>query len=164
MVGSLIIAGLSMTGGLAGFITYLVLFIQSYQVETGEWGTEVSSNQDYMVLFFLFLMLALCGVSLLFTTLKKKKSNVMVFSLAVAITGVVSFIYGLARLIKAYSKNKPVADYWIWVIFSAVVIAAFLTFYFLLRKAKSLEAVSEPLPEEGPTSEEENPETEPEKE
>ena len=126
MVFSIILGSLTLAGGLGGFVYYLIQFIQSYTVETGEWGTQVSSDQDLMVIFFLFLMIAIVGFSALFSAIRKKKSVMQGYTLEVSIVGLISAIYGLARLLKAYSKGKPTENYWIWLAISLAVLALFM--------------------------------------
>lgn len=133
MIAGFIIGGITAAGGLGGFITFLVKFIQSYAVSSGEWGTEVSSNEDFMVLSLLFFMLICVGAYLIFATYKGKES-LHIWSLELSIASMISFIYSLARLIRCYQKNKPVTDYWIWLSVSLVLVAIFLAYYFIRRK------------------------------
>lgn len=135
MVSGLVIGGIASAIGLGGFVTFLVLFIKSYVVEVSEWGTDVSSNADYMVLFFLFLMIALIGAYHIFTAIKKTKSTALL-TFSISVTSLISFIYGLAKLIKNYQKNKPTTDYWVWTIVSIVLCLAFLLLYIALWNAK----------------------------
>ena len=175
MVFSIILGSLTLAGGLGGFVYYLIQFIQSYTVETGEWGTQVSSDQDLMVIFFLFLMIAIVGFSALFGAIRKKKSMMQGYTLEVSIVGLISAIYGLARLLKAYSKNKPTENYWIWLAISLAVLALFMIWNnVLLRlvkkekpaenpeipaKIEENEVVNEPEEEEKAPENEATPET-----
>ena len=133
MIAGFILGGITGLAGLGGFITFLVKFIMSYTVESGEWGTEVSSNQDFMVLALLFFMLICTGAYLIYCTVKGRES-LHIWSLEIAIASLISFIYALARLIRSYQKNNPVTDYWIWLGVSLALFALFLTYYFIRRK------------------------------
>ena len=169
MVFSIILGSLTLAGGLGGFVYYLIQFIQSYTVETGEWGTQVSSDQDLMVIFFLFLMIAIVGFSTLFGAIRKKKSMMKGYTLEISIVGLISAIYGLARLLKAYNKNKPTEDYWIWLAISLAVLALFMIWNnVLLRLVKKENPAKNPEilanPEENEVNKEPESEAAPEEE
>lgn len=134
MVLGFVIGGITAGGGLAGFITFLVMFIQSYSVSTDEWGTSVSSNGDYMVASLLFFFLTCVGAYQIYRTIKGQRS-LHIWSLHLSIGSLISFIYALAMLIKAYNKGKPVNDYWVWTIVSIVLLAIFVVLYIILFKA-----------------------------
>ena len=134
MIMGFVIGGLTAAGGLGGFVTFLVKFILSYTVESGEWGAQVSSNEDFMVLALLFFMMICAGGYLIYCTFKGR-DNLHIWSLELAIASLISFVYALARLIRAYQKNKPVTDYWVWLAVSLVLLAVFIAYYLIRRKA-----------------------------
>ena len=127
-ISTYVLSGVFTAGGAFLFVYYLIDFIKSvYQYQdTYEGGSRTwdvvgfEANGDSMVIFVLGLFLLTLGIFGLIKTTKGtiNKSNLMVVLSAISM---VSFIYGLARLIRCYVKEKPVGEYWIWIIISAFV-------------------------------------------
>lgn len=45
--------------GVAIFVTFLVLFILSYSVDSGDWGMDISASKDYLVVLVSGIILVL---------------------------------------------------------------------------------------------------------
>lgn len=136
------------TGGLFCFVWYLIDYIKSFShyVETNDEGMAVATgydfNPDSMIIFVLGAFLVVLGALSLFHLYKRNYSPI--FSTNVALTIVLtSFIYGLARLIRMYVKQKDPSMYWVWFGVGLATIAIFLSlslFLFFKRKRKINEA------------------------
>ena len=99
------------TGMFGCFLSYYILSFNSYN---DGWGTDVSFNEDYLILALIGLFLAILGAFLLITHLKKKESKHILFGGLAAIS-VISLIYALFMVIKSYVKCLSTTPfYWGW--------------------------------------------------
>ncbi len=99
------------TGMFGCFLSYYILSFASYN---DGWGTDVSFNEDYLILALIGLFLAVLGAFLLFAHLKKKENKNILFGGLSAIS-LISLVYALFMVIKSYVKNLSATPfYWGW--------------------------------------------------
>ena len=144
---SLIISIASLALGLAAFITFLVLFINSYEA-SGEYSYEkydgtlmyesdFTFNQDYAIGIILGIVLISYGVYALYKVLKENKETNLAFyaSLSVGslIAGIYSFQVFFKELIKCQIKNKTFnyLDYHMY-LYTSILFLAILTVSLIL--------------------------------
>lgn len=101
------------TGGLFCFIWYLIDYIKSFSDYTDDGAYGYDFNPDSMVLFVLGLFIVILCVLSIIRIFKTKFSPLLFSSLLSGIFGM-SLIYGIARLIRMYVKEKDPKLYWIW--------------------------------------------------
>ena len=99
------------TGMFGCFLSFYILSFASYN---DGWGTDVSFNEDYLILCLIGFFLAILGAFLLWNHLKKKENKNVLFGGLGAIS-VISLIYGLFMVIKSYVKGLSTTPfYWGW--------------------------------------------------
>ena len=138
----IILSSSAIAVGLFFFVFFLVKYIKSfsYYTDVDAYGNNVYGydfDPDYMMLFILGLFLAIMGINNLVKYFKDRFSFV---SYSGALFGIMlaSFVYGLARLIRMYVKEKDPTNYWIWFAISLVLLAGATTFFVitLVQKKK----------------------------
>ena len=106
-----------MASGLFLFIFFLIKYVNSFYTyddmyyESPVFGYDF--DPDSMLIFVLGFFIIVLGIIAL-VTYSKKKFSYIVISGALMTTVFVSFIYGTARLIRCYIKEKDPTTYWIW--------------------------------------------------
>ncbi len=99
------------TGMFACFLSYYILSFSSY---SDGWGTDVSFNEDYLILALIGAFLLILGVFLLHASFKKKECKNMLFGGLGAIS-IISLVYALFMVIKSYVKCLSTTPfYWGW--------------------------------------------------
>ena len=133
---AIVFSGVLAISGVGGFASFLVLFIQSFETYVDEYGaTSYSTSTDYLVLFVLFGLLAAISIYHMIMCLKKEDHKLL-YLVELDAVSLVSFIYGLAILIKRLNKGKDATDYWVWAIVSLVLVGLLTAYYLILRKHK----------------------------
>ncbi len=118
---------LSMTGFLS-FVFSLVKYIQSYEIYSDEYGTDIAFNSDYIIALLVSLCILLYGIYKIIATNKGyKESNAYVYT-GLCISSLLSF-YPLGIFFKAMNKQKPVSEYLNYLYLG--IVALFLLFYYL---------------------------------
>ncbi len=103
-----------LTLGAGMFGCFLSFYILSFSSYNDGWGTDVSFNEDYLILTLIGLFLAILGAFLLFAHLKKKENKHILFGGLAAIS-VISLVYALFMVIKSYVKCFSTTPfYWGW--------------------------------------------------
>ncbi len=113
--------------GLSSLVFSLVYFIRSFEVYADEYGTDISSNSDYLVA----MLVSLCVIAYavyLFASKKKEYRKIYAFSGACA-TALTSF-YPLGVFFKAMNKGKDFAVYQSYLYLG--IVSLFLLIYFVL--------------------------------
>lgn len=126
------IALTTLGGGMfACFLSYYILSFESY---SDEYGTSISFNEDYLILFLLGLFLCCLGAFLIYR--KKKGEEVcLTFNRGIFAISCISVIYALFMVIKSYVKGYELTPfYWGWLFVSALLLVCPLAF--LLKKKK----------------------------
>ena len=122
--------------GLFFFVFFLIQYIKSFSSYNYGDAFEYDFDPNCMVIFMLGLALALIGINSLFMIKFNKYSYINV-STALTIISATSFLFGLARLIRAYIKEKDPTIYWIWFAVGLLILLAtiyFLIYSMLIRK------------------------------
>ena len=114
------------------FTFFLIAYINSFESyqEEGAFGYDFDPNCT--VIFILGLAVMLLGINSLIKVRLDRYSYVTASAALVFITAT-SFIFGLARLIRAYVKEKDPTIYWIW--FGVGLFILLLSIYFLVYSA-----------------------------
>ena len=143
IIYSWIVSGVLLVAGLALFITYAILFISSIETYSGDGYSGFEANGDRMVMLIIGFLMSLSGTILFSSCLFKKYSTVRT-SLYPAIISLISFLYGLAMLIRAYVKGNPPNLYWIWAAVSLALLIDFtiLTIYFIKLNKSKVDTIS----------------------
>ncbi len=119
------------TGMFGCFLSFYILSFSSYN---DGWGTDVSFNEDYLILALIGLFFAILGVFLLLAHLKKKEDKRILFGGLGAIS-TISLVYALFMVIKSYVKGLSTTPfYWGW--FFVSLLLALLSF--CMFKAKEI--------------------------
>ena len=123
------------------FIFFFVKYIMSFSSWSEDGASGYDFDPDSMLIFVLGLLISALGVISLIKSLKNRFDIIPYLGVSVAIS-LTSFIYGLARLIRTYVKNKDHTTYWIWFAISltVLVIYVFLFFYALIKSKKEKES------------------------
>ena len=157
MALGILLGVLTLLVGASAFGWFLYRFIMSYSVETGVWGTDVTSNGDYMVAMLLGFFVAFVGIYHIYRVAKRKRALHLWF-LELSIGALVSLVYAAARLIKCNQKGVDGTLYWIWGGVSLGIFVIFLIIYIvrlnLIKKAEAEKALEEKKAEEEKAAEE----------
>jgi TRAP-type C4-dicarboxylate transport system permease small subunit len=94
--------------GLFLSVLFLVFYIKSYSFYQDEYGTDISFNNDYLILTLLGLIVLVYGIISLYTLLKNKENHYFNIS-SLCFTGLGGF-YGLGIFFKQISKGKEFAS------------------------------------------------------
>lgn len=128
-------------GGTFCFVWYLIKYIASFSSYKDGNASGYDFDPDAMILFVLGLFVAIVGINALIAFLKKK-SKPLVSATALLIIVSSSFIYGVARLIRMYVKQKDPTIYWIWFgvgLFTVLVVAGLEVYLFLMKRKETPE-------------------------
>ena len=126
----IILSGSAIAVGLFFFVYFLIKYIGSFSSYQDGAAYGYDFDPDYMILFVLGLFLTIMGVNNL---IKYFKDRFTYFAYSAALFGIVliSFIYGLSRLIRMYAKGKDPTNYWIWFAVSLVLLVGALVFFII---------------------------------
>lgn len=119
-------------------ILYLVYFILSRSYYADEYGTSIDFNLDDLVMVIVGIIIILIGVMGIINT-NKNKSNYQVTLVSIFTIGVLMTFYPLGNAFKAISKKKTgsiIADYFVWAILGAFVLAYAILEYLANRPKK----------------------------
>ena len=129
--------------GAAFFVIFLIKYIKSFSnySEDGAYGYDFDPN--CMIIFILGLFLMLLGINSILKIIKNKYSYITATTVLVFITST-SFIFGFARLIRAYVKEKDPTIYWIWfgVGLTLLVLSVIVLLQFITTKRKQIETTN----------------------
>ena len=143
----LIVVSVLGTGALFCLVFYLIKYIQSfnYYEEKDELGNIIARGYDFdpdsMVIFMLALFLIVLAV-LSYIKIFKGKFSMLFYANVTLFTVSMSLIYGIARLIRMYVKEKDPTTYWIWFGVGLATVLAFLSLSLFLyfKKKKTNES------------------------
>ena len=110
----------SIAGGLFLFIFYLIKLVNSFETYQDGGAVGYDGDPDAMLITVVGLFLIVLGTLNLVRTIKGNFSMVK-YMAGFTMISLTAFIYGLARLIRTYVKNKPHGPYWVW--FAATLVA-----------------------------------------
>ena len=114
------------------FSCFLSFYILSFSSCSDGYGTDVSFNEDYLILALIGLFLIALGLLLLNAHLKKHQGG-KILSGGLASISAISFIYALFMVIKSYVKGLDALPfYWGWLFVSLLI--GFISACFLLKK------------------------------
>ena len=129
------------TGALFCFIFFLIRYIKSFSDYTDSGAYGYDFDPDSMVIFILALFLVVLAV---FSYIKifKGRFSMLFYSNLTLITVSMSLIYGIARLIRMYVKEKDPTIYWIWfgVGLATVLVFLSLSLFLYFQKKKTNES------------------------
>ena len=126
------------TGALFCFIFFLIRYIRSFSDYTDGGAYGYDFDPDSMVIFVLALFLVVLAV-LSYIKIFKGKFSMLFYANVSLITVSMSLIYGIARLIRMYVKEKDPTTYWIWFGVGLATVLAFLGLsLFLCFKKKKI--------------------------
>lgn len=122
--------------GLFFFIFFLIKYIMSFEDYFDD-GYGYDFDPNCMVIFLAGFALLLLGLIGIIQIKRNRYSYIRSTSALVFITSS-TFIFGLARLIRAYVKEKDPTIYWIWfgVGLFVLAISVYLLVFFILTKKK----------------------------
>lgn len=127
----------SIAGGLFLFTFYLIKLVRSFESYKDGSAFGYDGDPDSMLITVVGLFLAVLGGLSLFRTIKGKFS-ITKYMAGFTMISLTAFIYGLARLIRTYVKNKPHDTYWLWftITIVATVFAAATFIYLFIKERK----------------------------
>lgn len=126
--------GLLVLGG-GMFSCFLSFYILSFSSYSDEYGTDVSFNEDYLILALVGLFLVSLGLLLLSAHLKKHEDG-RILSGGLASISAISFIYALFMVIKSYVKGLDALPfYWGW-LFVSLLIGSLSSCFWLKKKSE----------------------------
>ncbi len=111
------------------FVTFLVLFILSYSVDSGDWGMDISASKDYLVVLVSGVILVLLN---LFPIVNKDDSSLRYLNISIAVNGALYLCYSLTRIIKLGVKGDMASTTWYFV-WLAISLILFVVSYLLCR-------------------------------
>ena len=113
---------LSIGAGMFGcFLSFYILSFSSY---SDEYGTDISFNEDYLILALIGFFLLVMGAFLLHAHLKKKDGKKILLGGTFCIS-LISSVYALFMVIKSYVKSlSSTPFYWAW-LFVSLFLALF---------------------------------------
>ncbi len=121
-----------LTLGTGVFSCFLSFYILSFSAYSDEYGTDVSFNEDYLIMALVGLFLIAIGLLLLRAHLKKKDDDRILFGGLFSL-GTISSIYALFMVIKSYVKGlSSLPFYWGWLFVSLLI--GFVSFVFLGKR------------------------------
>ena len=133
----IVFSSVCITGGLFTFVWFLIDYIRSFSSYKEEGAFGYDFNPDSMILSVLGLFFVVLGAFSIVHYVKKNFSKVFSSGVALSIVSM-ALIYGIARLIRTYVKNKPHDLYWMWfgiVLFTTLCLLG-LFLYFIMNKKK----------------------------
>lgn len=133
-----IISIITMAGGAFLFVFFLIKYIQSFADYKDGSAYGYDFDPDSLIVFVVGLSLIVLGALSLFRNIKDKFSYTKFFA-GLTMISLTAFIYGLARLIRTYVKNKDHTTYWIWfaiTITVTIAVATTLIILFIKERAK----------------------------
>ena len=124
----------TIAGGSFLFIFYLIKFICSFESYQDGSAFGYDADPDAMLITVVGLFLIVLGVINLVRTLKGN-FNMTRYMLGFTMISLTTFIYGLARLVRTYVKNKPHDPYWLWFVITCIIVnvAVGLLIYLLIN-------------------------------
>ena len=130
-------------GALACFIYFLISYVQSFSAYKDGSAYGYEFDPDSMVISLLSLFLLVLTV-LSAVKLYKGKFSMLFHSQVTFLTVLMSLIYGIARLIRMYVKEKDPTTYWIWFGVGLFTVLVFLglSLYLYFKKRKKKASVS----------------------
>ena len=132
------------TGALFCFIFFLIRYIRSFSDYTDGGAYGYDFDPDSMVIFVLALFLVVLAV-FSFIKIFKGKFSMLFYANVTLFTVSMSLIYGIARLIRMYVKEKDPTTYWIWFGVGLATVLAFLSLsLFLYFKKKKINESNQP--------------------
>ena len=133
----------TLAGGAFLFIYFLIKYIKSFSdyKDGGAYGYDF--DPDTMVIFVVGLFLIALGAISLYRTLKDNFSLTK-YTGGFALISLTIFVYGLARLIRTYVKNKDHTIYWVWfaITITVTIIVTALFIFLLIKNRKNNKAVN----------------------
>lgn len=107
--------------GMGMFGCFLSFYLLSFNSYNDGWGTDVSFNEDYLILALIGAFLLVLGLFLLHASSKKKGCENILFGGLGAIS-LISFVYALFMVIKSYVKCLSTTPfYWGWLFVSLLL-------------------------------------------
>lgn len=122
---------------LAFFVIYFIHYLKSIAPYDGGFDAD---GDSLFIMVISFIWSVICVGGMIRIIKKKENSTMQLFQFT--LISFSSFIYGLARLIKMYVKNKDTTFYWEWVIAASIVVVAFITATVLSHKSTKKELTS----------------------
>lgn len=115
--------------GASIFVTFLVLFILSYSVDSGDWGMDISASKDYLVVLVSGIILVLLNS---FPLVNKEDSSLRYLNISLLVNASIYLCYSLTRIIKLGIKGQmgDTTWYFVWL---AVSLILFVVSYLLCR-------------------------------
>jgi len=122
------------------FVFSLVKYIQSYEIYSDEWGTDISFNLDYVIAILVSLTFLVYGIYQIIIIKKGNQSTNALAYIGLVVSSLLSF-YPLGVFFKAINKQKPVADYLNYLYLGVVAFFLLISFVFsylsLNKKSKA---------------------------
>ena len=138
----ILLTSVTIAAGLSLFTIFLIRYIHSYTSYVDGEAFGYDFDPDSMVIFIIGLFLAIMGGFNLYQYFKDKFSYV-VYSGSLAAIILVSLIYGVARLIRMYVKEKDPTTYWVWVGITLACLIGALVFFSISVDRKRKEKLNQ---------------------
>ena len=115
--------------GASIFVIFLVLFILSYSVDSGDWGMDISASKDYLVVLVSGIILVLLNS---FPLVNKEDSSLRYLNISLLVNASIYLCYSLTRIIKLGIKGDMPSTTW-YLVWLAVSLILFVVSYLLCR-------------------------------
>ena len=137
----LVVVSVLGTGALFCFIFFLIRYIKSFSDYKDGNAYSYDFDPDSMVIFMLALFLIVLAI-LSYIKIFKGKFSMLFYANVTLFTVSMSLIYGIARLIRMYVKEKDPTTYWIWfgVGLATVLVFLSLSLFLYFKKKKTNES------------------------
>ena len=123
-------------GALACLVIFLISYVKSFSAYKDGSAVGYDFDPDSMVISLLSIFL-LVLTALSFVKIFKNKFSMLFHTQVTFLTVTMSLIYGIARLIRMYVKQKDPTTYWIWFgvgLFTVLVFLGLSLFLYFQRK------------------------------
>ncbi len=126
-----------LSGGLFLFVYFLIKYIKSFYQEGGEGWVDFSFDADSMLIMLIGFFFVCLGIYSIIS-IRREKYSYKIVNIVFCFICADSFFYGLARLIRDYSKGKDPMMHWIWVGvgFIGLVFSIFALIYYKVKVEK----------------------------
>ena len=137
----LVVVSVLGTGAMFCFIFFLIRYIKSFSDYKDGNAYSYDFDPDSMVIFILALFLIVLAI-LSYIKIFKGRFSMLFYANVSLFTVSMSLIYGIARLIRMYVKEKDPTTYWIWFGVGLATVLAFLglSLFLYFKKKKTNES------------------------
>ncbi len=121
--------------GLGMFTCFLSYYILSFGNYSDEYGTSISFNEDYLILFLLGFFLMCLGAYMAYRNRKGQETAPLFHGGMTAISSI-SFVYALFMVIKGFVKGYETTPFYFAWLFVSMLLLSIGVCFFIKKKEK----------------------------